>query len=109
MIEGNMRPDVERSLALHREVAERLRRDPRLLEHAKARVQRWFEDGSAHRSWATAWSEVLEGGLDEVVALLIDRGERAHDLRHVSPFAGVLDARTRWAILRRCSSRDFER
>ena len=104
-----MRPNVERSLALHREVAERLRREPRLLEHAKTRVQRWFEDGSVHRSWATAWSEVLEGGLDEVVALLIDRGERAHDLRHVSPFAGVLDARTRWAILRRCSSRDFER
>lgn len=103
MNHGNGRLCVERSLALHREVAERLRRDPRLLEFAKTRVQRWFEDGSAHRSWAIAWSEVLEGGLDEVVALLIDRSERAHDLRQVSPFAGVLDARTRWEILRRHS------
>jgi hypothetical protein len=29
---------------------------------------------------------------------MTERTEAAHDLRQVSPFAGALDARTRWQI-----------
>ena len=103
MSQGKNRPDVERSLALHREVAERLRREPRLLEEARTRVRQWLQDGSVHQDWAQAWRGVLEGTIDEVVARLTERSEQAHDMRQVSPFAGVLDARTRWEILRRHS------
>jgi hypothetical protein len=34
-------------------------------------------------------------------AALVDRSEEARGLRQVSPFAGVIDPRTRWAIHRR--------
>jgi hypothetical protein len=99
------RPEVERSIALHREVATRLLREPLLLDAARARVERWLREDAIDRRWGEAWLDLLSGGVDAVVSLLIDRSDRAHDLRQVSPFAGVLDARTRWAILRRCSNR----
>jgi hypothetical protein len=100
---GNSRPEVERSLALHREVARRLRRDPRLLDRARIRVEIWLENESVDRFWAEAWKEVLDSGLEAVVERLEERSERAHDLRQVSPFAGVLDPRTRWSILKTVS------
>jgi hypothetical protein len=105
MSEATVRPEVERSIALHREVAAKLQREPLLLDAARDRVERWMREGTVDSSWAEAWLDHLSRGVDAVVALLADRSERAHDLRQVSPFAGVLDARTRWAILRRCSSR----
>jgi hypothetical protein len=47
-----------------------------------------------------AWSAVLSGPLGEIVAVLTDPGERASDLRQCSPFAGALEPRERWRILR---------
>ena len=100
-----VRPEVARSLALHREVAERLRRDPELLNAARERVERWLAEGSVHAKWAESWSSILDAGLEAVIEVLTDTGSAAHDLRQVSPFAGVLDPRTRWMILRACSPR----
>jgi hypothetical protein len=90
----------ERSLQLHRVVAERLRGDPRLLDRARKRVRGWLRDGPVGREWAEAWLEILERPLDDITALLIDTGQRARDLRQSSPFAGVIDPRTRWTLLR---------
>lgn len=98
------RPEIERSLALHREVAVRLRDDPKLLTVAIDRVDRWLDEGSVESSWALAWKRLLAEGLDSVVSVLTEQSQSAHDLRQVSPFAGVLDPRTRWRILRACSS-----
>ena len=95
-----VRPEVERSLALHREVAERLRRDPELLEAARERVERWLAEGSVHEEWAASWKSVIDAGLEAVIEVLTDTDLAAHDLRQVSPFAGVLDPRTRWKILK---------
>ena len=90
----------ERSLALHREVARRLREEPEVLEIARRRVRRWLADGSAPGRWAARWAEILEGSTDEVARAITDTGPEARDLRQVTPFAGALDARTRWSILR---------
>jgi len=97
------RPEIERSLALHREVAVKLRENPELLDDARRRVEQWVADGSVDAAWAESWKRILDEGLDAVVAVLTDSNPTAHDLRQVSPFAGVLDPRTRWAILRKCS------
>lgn len=91
----------ERSLALHREVARRLREDPELVEMARRRVNQWLETGSVSRRWAEAWHEVLSGSLEEVIAVITDTSQRARDLRQTTPFAGAIDPRTRWEILRR--------
>lgn len=93
-----------RSLALHRMVAERLRADPTLLEKARTRVAGWLADGSVPRPAAEAWRAELERPVDEVIATLTETAERARRLRRSSPFAGVVDPRTRWEVWRRVSA-----
>jgi len=90
----------ERSLALHREVARRLCEAPELLEAARRRVSLWLSSGTVPRRWALRWDAILKAPLSEVVAAITDPGEEARDLRQVSPFAGAIAPRTRWAILR---------
>jgi hypothetical protein len=95
----------ERSLELHRAVAERLRADPTLVESARRRVDAWLRDGTVARAYAEAWQDVLARPAGEVAAFLEDPGGRARQLRQASPFAGFLDPRTRWRILRRAHER----
>jgi hypothetical protein len=97
----NHRLAEERSLALHREVAVKLRDRPELLEVARARVRGWLESGFVSRFWAKAWNEALDGVLEDVIARITDASESARALRQTSPFAGVLSPRERWEILRR--------
>jgi len=95
----------ERSLALHREVAVMLRRDPARIRDARDRVRSWLADGSVAEPYARAWSDLLEGPLDALLAVLHDEGERARALRQVTPFAGCVDPRTRWRIWREVRER----
>ena len=93
-----------RSLALHRAVAERLEVEPAVIRRARERVEGWLETGEVPRPLAEAWLAALDGSVDGLRALLTDGGERAQRLRQASPFAGVLPARERWAILRKVGS-----
>jgi hypothetical protein len=88
----------ERSVALHAAVAHRLRERPELMEVARARVRTWLADGD--RPYARAWDSLLRLPLEELCDALVDRSERGATLRQCSPFAGVVDARSRWRILR---------
>jgi hypothetical protein len=92
----------ERSLALHQEVARRLREQPELLDKARERVESWSKAGNVAGFYVTAWQEVLSGTLDDVIDVITGRDERAVGLRQASPFAGVIDPATRWSILRSC-------
>ena len=96
---------VERSLALHAAVADRIRHDPALIEAARLRVQEWQTSGSVAWPYADAWAALLTLPSPELTAALTERSEHMHDLRQVSPFAGVLDARTRWRIHRDTGAR----
>ena len=91
-----------RSLALHVEVAWRLRLRPEVLDAARRRVEEWLVTGAVPRYWARQWSDLLAGSADVVIAAITDAGEHARALRQASPFARVLDPRTRWSILRGC-------
>ena len=90
----------ERSLQLHRAVAEKLRRDSGVLDKARERVERWRRDGSVHPRYAEAWQRVLSLSPEEVSQRLADPGETMCALRQCSPFAGALEPRERWRILR---------
>jgi hypothetical protein len=48
------------------------------------------------------WSELLAHSLEEVVIAITAPDEHGRSLRQTSPFAGVIDSKTRWEILRRC-------
>jgi hypothetical protein len=95
----------ERSLELHRLVAERLRKDPQLLDPARERARGWLRSGAVAARWAREWLEVLGRPLGEIVAVMIDPGERSRQLRQTSPFAGVLDPKTRWETWRSVGER----
>jgi hypothetical protein len=95
----------ERSLAYHREIADRLPGRPDILEAARARVGRWIDSGDVHHVYATAWRELLDRPLEEIRAAIVNPDQQARDLRQVSPFAGALDPRTRWRIHRAVGDR----
>jgi hypothetical protein len=86
-----------RSLAFHGEIAARVRADAAIVSAARARVRSWLSELPA-RAYARDWADLLDGPLDALLAALVDEGEGGRALRQCSPFAGVLDPRTRWAI-----------
>jgi hypothetical protein len=89
-----------RSIVMHRLVADQLRGDPTLIQRARDRVAAWMRSGSIHPTYGEAWLELLTGPIDELLRALTDPGDAFRALRQCSPFAGVLDARTRWAVWR---------
>lgn len=89
---------MERSRALHVAVAACIEADPSLIGTAKARVTQWLRDGSTPKAYALAWLELLDHPPAVLVEQLGARTERMHELRQVSPFAGVLSPQERWRI-----------
>lgn len=49
----------------------------------------------AGRRWLDEWARVIDRGPDAAAAVLRARTEHARDLQQMSPFAGLLDDRTR--------------
>lgn len=89
-----------RSLALHEAVAARIEAEPELLDVARANLMRWISR-TPHGA-LLEWQRLLERTpVAEIVALLRSESEAAVRLRQSSPFAGLLTAQERRAILRR--------
>jgi hypothetical protein len=95
----------ERSLEAHRRVAERIRCDPHLIDDARARLGRWVAAGTVAPAYAKKWTEALDGPLEALLALIVSETERMRAMRQVSPFAGVLSPRERWAVWREVAER----
>jgi hypothetical protein len=90
-----------RSLALHRLVADKLRRDPALLRIAKDNLVRWRERATPNDLvYLREWERILEAGLDPALAVATEDSEHASALRQSSPFAGVLSPSERAAFLK---------
>ena len=87
-----------RSLALHALVARKLSRDPGLLEHARATLDRWEAASQATEGWMDEWRAVLARPTDQVAAFLVSTSEDAFRLRQSSPFAGALAPDERRAL-----------
>ena len=98
------------SLALGRRVAERLRRQPELLDLARDNLTRWSRQNASAVSLLRCyaeWQEILRRPVEEVCALLCAETEEAQRLRQNSPFAGALPPSEIWAVktsLRHASS-----
>lgn len=90
----------ERSLALHRVVAERVAREPGLRSGALERVDRWQAKGTLGSFYADRWRALLTGPLDTLLATLVDECQSARDLRQNTPFTFIVGPRERWRIWR---------
>lgn len=90
-----------RSLALHRLIAEKIRRDPALFNRVKATLTRWQAIVSADaQPYLVEWAQLVDAGMDACLAVATEDSEHATDLRQCSPFCGVLTEPERLAFLR---------
>ena len=90
-----------RSLALHAVVAQRLAERPDVtVARAKATLQRMRVANPDASQLLREWDLILHSPLADVLAVLCDPSERARELRHATPFAGVLSPRERADVYR---------
>lgn len=80
-----------RSLAMHCKIAEKITRDPALLNKARANLERWRArlDGPVPRFFGE-WEQILERPWPEIAEIITRMSEDATRLRSSSPFAGIL-------------------
>ncbi len=91
----------KRSLALGQAVASRLRGDLSLIQRGRATLARWLTTCSPQvRPALLEWDMLLQGPVSGVLETLTSVSESAVRLRQSNPFAGVLSARERTAILK---------
>ena len=93
----------ERSIALHRAIAERIRTNPRLMEKARENLQKYLDQFAQENrplpKSLSEWQDILTNrSLEAVLAFLVSSGETAGRLRQSSPFAGILTPKERWKI-----------
>lgn len=94
-----------RSLALHRAIARRLEQSPEAtLARARASLARMANRNPGATPLLSQWQKLLDRPTEEIVNVLIDPRPDARELRQVTPFAGVLSAAERTAVLREFAS-----
>jgi excisionase family DNA binding protein len=91
------------ALAYHRLVAERL--DERILDDTRNRLRRWRDEGRIDERWADEWSRILTMPVSRIARTIGADTPRARELRQTSPFAGVLTAQERQALVRAVEER----
>lgn len=99
-----------RSLALHRAIAQRLSEHPeQVLARARKNLSRMRERHGPSNQLLREWRVLLDRPLPALLPLLVDPSPWARELRHVTPFAGVLSARERAAVYRAFAEVDAQR
>jgi hypothetical protein len=98
----------ERSLALHREIAQRIRSNPDLLSSVRERLSKDIRSGRFSISLIDAmqeWLDLLDSSsVEQLLELLVDEGEDGRRLRQSTPFAGILTKEERRRILEKHES-----
>ncbi len=91
----------ERTLAMHRLVAEKIRQTPALFDKAKATLARWRTTVSvSSQPYLLEWELLMNQGVETCLAVAVEESERAKALRQSSPFAGLLTHQDRFTFLK---------
>jgi hypothetical protein len=99
--------EERRSLQLHRAIAARLRDNPeRVLAQARHNLARMLARAPAPSQPLREWGVLLDRPVPALLPLLTDPGRWARELRHVTPFAGVLSAAERAQVYRAFAAAD---
>lgn len=99
-----------RSLAVHRAIAERLEEDPvAVLRRARRTLARMSRQHPHARRLFSIWRGILDRPVAEIAEVLMDPRPLARELRHVTPFAGVLTAPERADVYGHFASSDAAR
>ena len=93
--------DQRRSVAYNHALVRVLRREPeRVLAIAHRNLRRLKELHPYADPILTVWERALSLPLDALIERMLATDEEACEMRHASPFAGVLDAATRTCVIR---------
>lgn len=104
-----MTREDRRSLALHYAIAGKLMDDPdSVLRVARENLALMRARHPEAGELLSEWAKVLERSVSEIVHVLSDPGLRSRELRHVTPFGGVLTARERTEVYRRFAEQEAE-
>lgn len=96
-----------RSLLLHEAVAARLRAEPvAVLSRARASLARMRTLHAGARSLLDEWQCLLRRPLAALLPVLADPMPWARELRHVTPFTGILSAAERAQVYRAFAQRE---
>ena len=97
-----MTREERRSLELHRAIAARLVAEPLpVVAAGKRNLARMASQHPGARLLWREWRHALSQPVEVLTDMLIDPRPRARELRHVTPFAGVLTPADRWDVYRR--------
>ena len=94
-------PELRRARALRAALARRIVDAPDdAVAHGHATLARMrsADVGGHARALFDAWDQLLDGPIDQIVAVLTDPDQE--QLASSSPFAGLLRPQERWAVLR---------
>jgi hypothetical protein len=95
----------QRSLALHRFVAQSLHEHPDRFESVRQTLARWKRIVSPDsQPYVAEWQRLIDAGMDAALAMAVEDSERAAALRQCSPFCGVLAHRERSAFFKQWSA-----
>lgn len=90
----------QRSLALHRLLAKKIRQDPSLFENIKRTLVRWHKIVCTNsQPYLEQWQRLVDLGIEECLAVATEDSERANAMRQASPFCGILSNEERWEFL----------
>ena len=90
-----------RVLDMAKIIAERIDRDPALLDVGRKNLERWRRpDGTANRA-RDEWEGILARPWPEIRALLLEESDEGQRLRSSHPFAGILTETERIEIMHR--------
>ena len=97
----------QRSLALDKAIAARLRGQPELLQRAKDTLQEWLQQRQPTPPHVLVeWQEILSSwSFEEILMLLISSEPEPTRLRQSSPFCGILTQKERRKVLQEYESR----
>lgn len=89
----------ERSIALHREIAKKLRADPALWNIPKHNIIRWKNRMGGLAPAVCEWENILNtSSSEQILSMLENESEESVRLRSSSPFTGILSDRERKSI-----------
>ena len=97
-----MTREERRSLALHAAIADRLQAEPDVVRAtARRNLATMRRRHAGARQLLTEWRMALERPVPALVDLMTAVDPWSRELRHVTPFAGVLSSEERAAVYRR--------
>jgi len=95
----------ERSLALHRLVVEKIRKNPALFDRARLTLARYRRSVCGRsQPYLREWERLMNQGMDACLDAAVAGSERATAMRQSSPFSGILTNRERFAFLKTWNS-----